>query len=133
MNAYRSQERINGEITTIVSNNSNFSKGKPGEPVLISWDDAITMFHEFGPRPAWFELERDLSIAVGYLSRARLRGIPITVLEHWLPRRKCCKNSPCTIRPANLSRRRWSIKSNAQRLSIRGFRRLNTWPRRFWT
>ncbi|HSD46170.1 MAG TPA: M3 family metallopeptidase, partial [Pyrinomonadaceae bacterium] len=48
MNAYRTQERVNGEITTIVSNNSNFVKGKPGEPVLISWDDATTMFHEFG-------------------------------------------------------------------------------------
>ena len=48
MNAYRSQERMDGEITTIVSNNSNFVKGKPGEPVLISWDDAVTMFHEFG-------------------------------------------------------------------------------------
>src|SRR5436190_18006116 len=48
MNAYRSQERINGEVTTIVSNNANFVKGKPGEPLLISWDDATTMFHEFG-------------------------------------------------------------------------------------
>ena len=48
MNAYRRQERTNGEITTIVSNNSNFVKGKPGEPVLISWDDAKTLFHEFG-------------------------------------------------------------------------------------
>ena len=36
------------DITTIVSNNSNFVKGKPGEPVLISWDDAATLFHEFG-------------------------------------------------------------------------------------
>ena len=48
MNAYRDQERFNGAITTIVSNNANFVKGKPGEPVLISWDDATTMFHEFG-------------------------------------------------------------------------------------
>ncbi len=48
MNSYRSQERITKDITTIVSNNSNFVKGKPGEAVLISWDDAVTMFHEFG-------------------------------------------------------------------------------------
>ncbi|MER3430179.1 MAG: peptidase M3 [Blastocatellia bacterium] len=48
MNAYREQKRMDGEVTTIVSNNSNFIKGKPGEPVLISWDDATTMFHEFG-------------------------------------------------------------------------------------
>ena len=48
MNAYRTQERFDGDVTTIVSNNSNFVKGKPGEPVLISWDDATTLFHEFG-------------------------------------------------------------------------------------
>ncbi|MBS0297202.1 MAG: M3 family metallopeptidase [Proteobacteria bacterium] len=48
MNAYRNQERFAGEVTTIVSNNANFIKGRPGEPVTISWDDAKTMFHEFG-------------------------------------------------------------------------------------
>jgi peptidyl-dipeptidase Dcp len=48
MTAYREQSRHNGEITTIVSNNSNFIKGKEGEPVLISWEDASTLFHEFG-------------------------------------------------------------------------------------
>ena len=48
MNAYREQERFDGEITTIVSNNTNFVEGQAGEPVLISWDDASTLFHEFG-------------------------------------------------------------------------------------
>ncbi len=48
MNAYRTQDKLNGETMPIVSNNSNFVKGKPGEPVLISWDDAETLFHEFG-------------------------------------------------------------------------------------
>ena len=48
MNECRSQERFRTEITPVVSNNANFVKGKPGEPVLISWDDAVTMFHEFG-------------------------------------------------------------------------------------
>jgi peptidyl-dipeptidase Dcp len=48
MNAYRSQERFDGEVTTIVSNNSNFVKGTPGEPVLIGWEDGRTLFHEFG-------------------------------------------------------------------------------------
>ena len=45
MSEYRTQER---DVTPIVSNNANFVKGKPGEPVLISWDDARTLFHEFG-------------------------------------------------------------------------------------
>jgi peptidyl-dipeptidase Dcp len=48
MSAYRSQENMDAAITPIVSNHSNFVKGKPGAPVLISWDDAITLFHEFG-------------------------------------------------------------------------------------
>lgn len=48
MTAYREQSRNNGEVPTIVSNNSNFIKGKEGEPVLISWTDATTLFHEFG-------------------------------------------------------------------------------------
>jgi len=46
--AYRSHETYNGKRTVLSSNNSNFSKGAPGEPVLISWDDARTYFHEFG-------------------------------------------------------------------------------------
>lgn len=48
MNEYRTQEKFEGETTPIVSNNCNYVKGKPGEPVLISWDDASTLFHEFG-------------------------------------------------------------------------------------
>lgn len=48
MNAYRDQQTLTGPVTTLVSNNANFIKGAPGQPVLISWDDARTMFHEFG-------------------------------------------------------------------------------------
>jgi peptidyl-dipeptidase Dcp len=46
--SYRSHSNYDGRKTVLSSNNSNFSKGKPGEPVLISWDDARTYFHEFG-------------------------------------------------------------------------------------
>ncbi|MDH3401954.1 MAG: M3 family metallopeptidase, partial [Chromatiales bacterium] len=46
--SYRSHETFNGKKTVLSSNNSNFSKGAPGEAVLISWDDAETYFHEFG-------------------------------------------------------------------------------------
>jgi len=46
--SYRSHETFEGEQTVLSSNNSNFIKGAPGEPVLISWDDAETYFHEFG-------------------------------------------------------------------------------------
>ena len=45
---YRSHTTFDGPKTVLSSNNSNFVKGAPGEPVLISWDDAETFFHEFG-------------------------------------------------------------------------------------
>jgi peptidyl-dipeptidase Dcp len=48
MSEYRTQETFKQPITPIVSNNSNYVKGKAGVPVLISWDDAETLFHEFG-------------------------------------------------------------------------------------
>jgi peptidyl-dipeptidase Dcp len=48
MTAYREQSRIDGDVLTLVSNNCNFIKGKNNEPILISWDDATTLFHEFG-------------------------------------------------------------------------------------
>ena len=37
-----------GNVTPLVSLNLNYRKGKPGEPLFISWDDADTLFHEFG-------------------------------------------------------------------------------------
>jgi peptidyl-dipeptidase Dcp len=48
MTNYRSQETLSGDIQPIVSNNCNYIPGKPGDAVLISWDDAETLFHEFG-------------------------------------------------------------------------------------
>jgi peptidyl-dipeptidase Dcp len=49
MNTYRSYENFTGtEVTPIASNNNNFVRGAPGEPILISLDDAQTLFHEFG-------------------------------------------------------------------------------------
>ncbi len=46
MSEYRTQERFRDAVTPIVSNNANFVKG--AGKVLISWDDAVTIFHEFG-------------------------------------------------------------------------------------
>ncbi len=85
MNAYRPQETHAGVVTTIVSNNSNFVKGAPGEPVLISWDDAETMFHEFG------HALHGLNSAVTYPSLSGTAvardyvEFPSQVNEHWLP------------------------------------------------
>ncbi|MCB9652092.1 MAG: M3 family metallopeptidase [Deltaproteobacteria bacterium] len=45
---YQGQSKFDGQVDAIVSNNNNFTKGAEGEPVLISLDDAETLFHEFG-------------------------------------------------------------------------------------
>jgi peptidyl-dipeptidase Dcp len=85
MNAYRSQERVNGEITTIVSNNSNFVKGKPGEPVLISWDDATTMFHEFGHALHGLNSNVTYPSLSGTAVARDYVEFPSQLMEHWLP------------------------------------------------
>ncbi|HXF79286.1 MAG TPA: M3 family metallopeptidase [Usitatibacter sp.] len=84
MNAYRAQERQEGEVTTIVSNNCNFVKGKPGEPILVSWGDAVTLFHEFG------HALHGISSSVTYPSLSGTNvdrdyvEFPSQLLEHWL-------------------------------------------------
>jgi peptidyl-dipeptidase Dcp len=84
MNAYRDQERFDGETTTIVSNNSNFVKGKPGEPVLVSWTDADTLFHEFGHAlhglcaNATYPIVSGTNVARDYVE------FPSQILERWL-------------------------------------------------
>jgi peptidyl-dipeptidase Dcp len=84
MNAYRDQHKLLGGSTTIVSNNSNFVKGKEGEPVLISWTDATTLFHEFG------HALHGLSSRVTYPSLSGTSvprdyvEFPSQLLEHWL-------------------------------------------------
>jgi peptidyl-dipeptidase Dcp len=84
MNAYRDQQKLIGNVTTIVSNNANFIKGKEGEPVLISWDDGITLFHEFG------HALHGLSSNVTYPSLSGTNVVrdyvefPSQLLEHWL-------------------------------------------------
>ncbi|HEX2203284.1 MAG TPA: M3 family metallopeptidase, partial [Longimicrobium sp.] len=84
MNEYRDQERVDREITTIVSNNSNFVKGAPGEPVLISWDDATTLFNEFGH--ALHGLASNVTYpSLSGTSVARdFVEFPSQLLEHWL-------------------------------------------------
>ncbi|WP_342667013.1 M3 family metallopeptidase [Sphingomonas taxi] len=47
-NTYRGQRNLAPAQNVLSSNNNNFAKGAKGEPILISLDDAQTLFHEFG-------------------------------------------------------------------------------------
>nr|WP_199001810.1 M3 family metallopeptidase [Flavobacterium sp. ASV13] len=84
MNAYRNQEKLDGNVLTIVSNNCNFVKGAPNEPILISWEDASTLFHEFGHAlhglcsNVTYPSLAGTSVARDYVE------FPSQLLEHWL-------------------------------------------------
>ncbi|GAA3765148.1 M3 family metallopeptidase [Flavobacterium ginsengiterrae] len=84
MNSHRDQQKINGKILPIVSNNCNFIKGSSNEPTLISWDDATTLFHEFGHAlhglcsNVTYPTLSGTSVARDYVE------FPSQLLEHWL-------------------------------------------------
>jgi peptidyl-dipeptidase Dcp len=84
MTAYREQEKLNGDITTIVSNNCNFIKGKEGEPVLISWDDASTLFHEFGHALHGLNSNVTYPVLSGTNTVTDYVEFPSQVMERWL-------------------------------------------------
>ncbi len=84
MSAYRSQERFEREVTTIVSNNSNFVKGQPGEPVLVSWTDAQTLFHEFGHALHGLSSNVNYPTLAGTAVARDYVEFPSQILEHWL-------------------------------------------------
>jgi peptidyl-dipeptidase Dcp len=81
MSRYRDQENLDGSVAPIIVNNNNFAKA---EPTLLSFDDAKTLFHEFGHG------------LHGLLSRVRYRSqsgtsvrqdfveFPSQIFEHWM-------------------------------------------------
>ncbi|WP_284947328.1 M3 family metallopeptidase [Acidisoma cladoniae] len=81
MSSYRDQEAMDEVISPIIVNNNNFAKS---EPTLLSFDDAETLFHEFG------------HALHGLLSKVRYPGqsgtsvrrdfveLPSQIYEHWM-------------------------------------------------
>jgi peptidyl-dipeptidase Dcp len=71
-------------ITPIVSNNSNFVRGEEGQPVLISWDDATTLFHEFGHALHGLLSDVEYPSQSGTNVPGDFVEFPSQVFEHWL-------------------------------------------------
>jgi peptidyl-dipeptidase Dcp len=81
MSSFRDQENIEGKITPIIINTCNFPKTNPA---LLNFDEAKTLFHEFGhalhgllsnvrfPRLAGTNVARDFV------------ELPSQIFEHWL-------------------------------------------------
>jgi peptidyl-dipeptidase Dcp len=84
MNEYRTQQRLEG-IAPIVSNNTNFLPPKPGEPVLISWDDAVTLFHEFGHALHGLNSDVRYPSLAGTNVATDFVEFPSQLNENWLP------------------------------------------------
>jgi peptidyl-dipeptidase Dcp len=84
MSSYRTQQLLDGKRTPVVVNVCNFNRPQAGSPALLSYDDAETLFHEFG------HALHGLLSAVTY---PRVAGtsvptdfveFPAQVYEHWL-------------------------------------------------
>jgi peptidyl-dipeptidase Dcp len=89
MSSLRQQSRNTGRqsgeaVLPIIVNNNNFARGAAGEPTLLSFDDARTLFHEFG---------HGLHGLLSSVTYERLAGtnvlrdfveLPSQLFEHWL-------------------------------------------------
>lgn len=84
MNALRWQSKNQMDALPIILNNNNFAKASPGEPTLLSFDDARTLFHEFG---------HGLHGLLSDVTYERLSGtqvlsdfveLPSQIFEHWI-------------------------------------------------
>ncbi|MGY2050308.1 M3 family metallopeptidase [Methylobacterium sp. JK268] len=84
MSAFRSQERLTGTVTPIIVNVMNFAKGGEGEPSLLSFDDARTLFHEFGHALHGLLSNVTYPLLAGTAVAGDFVELPSQLYEHWL-------------------------------------------------
>ena len=84
MTSLRDQEKLAGDILPLIINVCNFSKGAEGEPALLSFIDAHTLFHEFGHAlhgllsNVTYPQISGTSVATDFVE------LPSQLYEHWL-------------------------------------------------
>ena len=82
--AWRSQQKLKAHIRPLVHNVCNFAKPAEGSPALLSYDDARTLFHEFGHAlhqmlsNVTYESISGTSVARDFVE------LPSQLFEHWL-------------------------------------------------
>ena len=84
MDSPRSQERFDGDVPAIVTNTCNFPKPAAGKPALVSWDDATTLFHEFGHALHGLCSRANYPSLSGTNVARDSVEFPSQILEHWL-------------------------------------------------
>jgi len=83
MTSLRDQEKLR-EVTPVILNICNFSKPAPGEPALLSFDDARTLFHEFGHALHGLLSNVTYPLLAGTAVASDFVELPSQLYEHWL-------------------------------------------------
>jgi len=85
MSSFRSSHAMGGKpVRPIIVNATNFARGADGEPTLISWDDARTLFHEFGHGLHGMLSETIYPSLAGTSVSRDFVELPSQLYEHWL-------------------------------------------------
>jgi len=86
MTTLRDQEKLAGDVHPLVVNVMNFSKAGDGEPTLLSFDDAKTLFHEFGHGLHGLLSDVTYPLIAGTSVLMDWCELPSQLYEHWLQR-----------------------------------------------
>ncbi|MDZ4842983.1 MAG: M3 family metallopeptidase [Hyphomicrobium aestuarii] len=84
MSSYRNQQRVKGDIRPIVVNVMSFARGAEGQPTLLSFDDARTLFHEFGHGLHGMLSDVTYPSLSGTSVTRDFVELPSQLYEHWL-------------------------------------------------
>ena len=84
MSSYRSQEKLSGDQRPIVVNVCNFAKASGAAPTLLSFDDAHTLFHEFGHALHGLLSDVTYPMISGTSVSRDFVEFPSQLYEHWL-------------------------------------------------
>lgn len=81
---FRRQERLGGDIRPIIVNVMSFAKGQEGDPTLLSFDDARTLFHELGHGLHGLLSNVSYPSLAGTSVARDFVELPSQLFEHWL-------------------------------------------------
>jgi peptidyl-dipeptidase Dcp len=84
MTSLRDQEKLSGGVRPVILNVCNFSKPAAGEPALLSFDDARTLFHEFGHALHGLLSNVTYPLLAGTSVSSDFVELPSQLYEHWL-------------------------------------------------
>jgi peptidyl-dipeptidase Dcp len=86
MSAFRDQQKLGGAVLPIIVNVMNFAKAGEGQPCLLSFDDARTLFHEFGHGLHGMLSDVIYPLLSGTNVPRDFVEFPSQLYEHWLER-----------------------------------------------